>query len=59
MKEYLENSLRLGWLLDPETQRVEIYRCDRTVEILENLDQLSGEDVLFGFILNLTGILTD
>jgi Uma2 family endonuclease len=65
MKEYLENGLRLGWLLDPETRRVEIYRFDssipkvRTVETLENPSQLSGEDVLSGFILNLTGILTN
>jgi Uma2 family endonuclease len=63
MKEYLENGLRLGWLLDPETQRVEVYRGDssaprvRTVEILEHPSQLSGENVLSGFVLNLMGIL--
>jgi Uma2 family endonuclease len=59
MREYLDNGLRLGWLLDPETKRVEVYRGDRTVEILENPNQLSGKDVLSDFILNLTGILTD
>jgi Uma2 family endonuclease len=57
MKEYLENGLRLGWLLDPETQRVEVYRGDLTVEILEHPSNLSGDDVLSGFTLNLTGIL--
>jgi Uma2 family endonuclease len=65
MREYQENGLRLGWLIDPETQRVEIYRGDRsapgvrTVEIFENPIQLSGEDVLSDFMLNLTGILAD
>jgi Uma2 family endonuclease len=59
MREYQENGLCLGWLLDPETQRVEIYRGDRTVEILENPGQLSGEVVLSGFVLNLMGILLD
>jgi Uma2 family endonuclease len=59
MREYQENGLRLGWLLDPETQRVEIYRGDRTVEIFENPTQLSGEGVLSGFVLNLMGILLD
>jgi Uma2 family endonuclease len=59
MKEYLANGLHLGWLLDPEMKRVEIYRGDRTVEILEHPSQLSGEDVLSGFILNLKGILLD
>jgi len=55
MQEYLENGLCLGWLLDPESQTVEIYRLDRPVEILQNPD--SGEDVLIGFTLNLKGIL--
>jgi Uma2 family endonuclease len=59
MKEYQKNGLRLGWLLDPETQRVEIYRGDRPVQVLENPSQLSGEEVLSGFILNLKGILVD
>jgi Uma2 family endonuclease len=58
MKEYLDNGLRLGWLLDPETQRLEVYRGDRPVELLDNPSQLSGESILSGFILNLTGILT-
>jgi Uma2 family endonuclease len=26
MQEYLENSVRLGWLIDPKSQQVEIYR---------------------------------
>jgi Uma2 family endonuclease len=59
MKEYLENGLRLGWLIDPETQRVEVYRVDRTVEVLESPTKLSGEDVLSDFSLSLTGILGD
>ncbi|UIE39845.1 Uma2 family endonuclease [Leptodesmis sichuanensis] len=57
MQEYLANGLKLGWLLDPDTQTVEIYRPDRAVEVLTNPTHLSGEDVLPGFCLNLTGIL--
>ncbi|MDY6937721.1 MAG: Uma2 family endonuclease [Cyanobacteriota bacterium] len=53
MREYLENGARLGWLLDPQNRRVEIYRLGRDVEVLENPDRLSGEDVLPGFVLNL------
>jgi len=26
MQEYLENGIRLGWLIDPKTQKVEIFR---------------------------------
>jgi Uma2 family endonuclease len=54
---YLDNGLQLGWLLDSETQTVEIYRPDRAVEILINPDRLSVEEILAGFMLDLNGIL--
>ncbi len=57
MREYLENGARLGWLIDPKSNRVEIYRPGRDVEVLDNPPTLSGEDVLPGFVLDLTGIL--
>ena len=57
MKEYLENDARLGWLIDPQQQRVEIYRQGKEKEILEHPTELSGEDVLPGFCLSLSGIL--
>jgi Uma2 family endonuclease len=56
MQEYLENGVRLGWLIDPQHQRVEIYRIDKETEILQSPIQLSGEDVLPGFVLDLTNI---
>ncbi len=52
MAEYQANGLRLGWLLDPKSKRVGIYRLNRPVEILEAPDFLSGEDVLIGFTLD-------
>ena len=57
MQTYLDNGLQLGWLLDPETQIVEIYRPDQVVEILAKPDRLSGEEILSGFVLHLNGIL--
>jgi Uma2 family endonuclease len=53
MREYIDNGARLGWLLDPQQQRVEIYRPGLVVEVLENPTLVSGEDVLPGFVLNL------
>jgi Uma2 family endonuclease len=53
MQEYLTNGLRLGWLIDPNTQTVEIYRPGQPVEMLHNPSTLSGESVLSGFVLNL------
>ena len=57
MREYIDNGARLGWLIDPQSRRVEIYRPGQEVEILDNPATLSGEDVLPGFTLDLKGIL--
>lgn len=71
MQEYCDNGVRLGWLIDPKNQRVEIYRHDKVarcprhnvpcqglpVEILNSPVSLSGEDVLPGFVLDLQDIL--
>jgi Uma2 family endonuclease len=57
MQEYISCGVRLGWLIDPQNKRVEIYRLGKGVEILESPNSLSGEDVLPGFVLDLQGIL--
>ncbi|MFM6520301.1 MAG: Uma2 family endonuclease, partial [Microcystis panniformis] len=51
MQEYLHSGLRLGWLVNPQQQQVEIYRPQQPVEIMELPANLSGEDVLPGFSL--------
>jgi len=56
MQEYLDNGMRLGWLLDRKSRKVEIYRQGQEVEVLENPTSLSGEDVLPGFVMNLESI---
>ncbi len=53
MQEYIENGLRLGWLINPKKKQVEIYRPLVEVEILQSPNSLSGEDVLPGFVLDL------
>ena len=57
MQEYIDCGVRLGWLIDPQNQRVEIYRPRQAVEVLESPSRLSGEEILPGFILDLAGIL--
>jgi Uma2 family endonuclease len=56
MQEYLDNGCRLGWLIDPRMQQVEIYRPNQPIEVLQSPDTLAGEDILPGFILNLRAI---
>ena len=55
--EYRDNGVRLGWLINPQNRQVEIYRIDRDVEILGSPLTLSGEDVLPGFMLDLSSII--
>jgi Uma2 family endonuclease len=57
MQEYFDNGVRLGWLLDPISKVVAIYRIGQQEEILQNPTQLRGENVLPGFVLDLGGIL--
>jgi Uma2 family endonuclease len=57
MQEYIQNGLRLGWLINPQDKQVEIYRSNQEVEILSSPTTLSGEDVLPGFLLDLANIL--
>ncbi|MBD2297326.1 Uma2 family endonuclease [Nostoc sp. FACHB-190] len=56
MREYMENGAKLGWLINRQQQHLEIYRPNQEVEILQSPKTLSGEDVLPGFILDLTEI---
>ena len=56
MAEYMENGAQLGWLLDPVTKRVHIYRPGQPVEVLENPSAVSGDPTLPGFVLALSEI---
>ena len=57
MQEYMDNGARLGWLINPKAQQVEIYRLCQEKEVLLAPTSLSGEQLLPGFVLNLKGIL--
>jgi Uma2 family endonuclease len=56
MQEYRANGVRLGWLVNPQNKQVESYRLGREVEFLEAPLTLSGEDILPGFVLELSAI---
>ena len=54
MQEYLNNGLQLGWLINPQSQQVEIHRPNQSIEIVQLPTILSGEKVLYGFILDIS-----
>jgi Uma2 family endonuclease len=56
MQEYISNGTFLGWLINPQDRQVEIYRLGKDVEVLNSPQTISGENVLLGFVLNLTSI---
>jgi len=53
MKEYIDNGVRLGILINRKSRQVEIYRPGKEVEVLDSPTTVSGEEVLKGFVLNL------
>lgn len=52
MKEYAANGAELGWLIDPRERKVHIFRPGLDPEVLENPQQVSGEPLLKGFVLD-------
>jgi Uma2 family endonuclease len=54
---YVTQGVRLGWLIDPKSGEVDIFRPGRDMETLKQPTSLSGENVLPGFVLDLHGIL--
>ena len=58
MGEYLENGVRLGWLINPRRKQVEIYRPGQEAGVLDNPASVSGEPILPGFTLDLKDILS-
>lgn len=56
MDEYIENGSLLGWLIDPESRHVHVYRPNSTVVVIENVSQISADPELPGFVLDLKEI---
>jgi Uma2 family endonuclease len=54
MQEYIDNGVKLGWLINRQNRTVEIYRLGQPVELLESPTLLLGEAVLPDFVLNLS-----
>jgi Uma2 family endonuclease len=54
MQEYMDAGVQLAWLINPQQQQVEIYRPGQDVEVRNLPTELSGENVLPGFSLNLS-----
>ncbi|HEX7861668.1 MAG TPA: Uma2 family endonuclease [Verrucomicrobiae bacterium] len=56
MVEYIANGARLGWLIDPVKQQVQVYRPRSAPRLIDAPLELSDERVLPGFKLDLREI---
>jgi Uma2 family endonuclease len=56
VREYLDAGTHLVWVLDPETRRAFIFRPGQEPEIVDSDGELSGEDVVSGFVLRLADV---
>jgi Uma2 family endonuclease len=56
MTVYQRVGVRMGLLIDPQKQRVEIYRPGREVEILEAPQSIDCNEVMPGFVLDMSRI---
>ena len=59
MSEWMDGGAKLGWYIDPYERRVYIFRAGREIEILDDPETLSGEDVLPGFVFELRRLVFD
>lgn len=53
LAEYMASGCQLGWLLDPTTRSVHVYRPGAEPEILPDPATVSGDPILPGFVLAL------
>ena len=56
MREWIDNNAKLGWLIDPTTHTVYVYRPDQTTERLVDPDRVEGEPPVDSFVLEMAGI---
>jgi len=56
MVSYVLNGVRLGWLIDPSTKKIHVYRPGNNPEVLANPETISRGEILPAFVLDLRAI---
>jgi Uma2 family endonuclease len=49
LRHFMDNGVRLGWLIDPQHKTAHVYRANNDADVLDDPTSLDGEDVLPGF----------
>ena len=56
LREWIDNGSKPGWLIDPTTRTVYVYRPGRTTERLVDPRRVEGEPPVDSFVLEMAGI---
>ena len=59
VEEYLHAGIRLIWVIFPSTQSVYVYRAGGSVSRFTKSQEVSGEDVIPGFVFRVEDLFTD
>ncbi|MFM9964556.1 MAG: Uma2 family endonuclease [Planctomycetaceae bacterium] len=57
VEEYLAAGVRSVWWINPNVRVVQVFRSDGTSQRLRDLDELSGPDILPGFVCQVRDLL--
>jgi Uma2 family endonuclease len=58
LTEYLDNGVKLGWIVDALLSQVHIYEAGKPVQVLDRPATVSGTGCVAGFVLDLQEIFT-
>ncbi len=56
MRMWMSYGVRLGWLVDPYEETVRVFRADGSMELLEQPEELSGEEVCSGLSVDMNQV---
>ena len=56
MREWVAHGVELGWLIDPRTQTVTVYRPQQEPETRQGIMNMAGEGPVEGLLMDLSPI---
>ncbi len=59
MNFYIKQGVKLAWLIVPQHSQTYIYRPEKEVKAIPFSENLTGEDVLIGFEVNIASLLSE
>ena len=58
VSDFLAAGTALAWVINPDAKTIAVHRLEGTSTILRDHDELSGDDILPGFVCRLAELFT-